>query len=490
MYFNFIKRLMILFVLCSCGAPPASAQKPTDSSQPSAQQIVARIDEYMNAAVKNYHYSGSVLVARAGAPLFRKSYGMANYELNVPNTSQTRFRLASITKQFTATAIMILQERGKLNVSDPICKYLENCPPAWQPITVRNLLTHTSGILNHHAGLPRYAELTSDRQFTYNGFVELFRAAPLQFTPGERYDYSNSGYFLLGLIIERVSGKTYAEFMRENIFAPLGMKNSGYDDSRTLVPNRADGYNWNGKSFINAPHHNMGVSFAAGSLYSTTEDLLLWDQALYTEKIVSRKSLDEMFTPFRNEYGYGWNVDKRFNRQRLRHSGGISGFSNDFARFPAERVAVIVLGNNRDAYSDNINSSLSAIVFAEPYEMPRQAISEALAAIITQKGVDFAVRQYRELKRTRPNGFDFREPQLNWLGYDLLGAGKVKEALEIFKLNVEAYPQSANAYDSLAEAYMRNGDKESAVKNYEKSLELNPQNKNGADMLKKLKGAN
>jgi len=220
-------------------------------------------------------------VARDGSPIVSKSYGMTNYELNVLNTPQSVFRIASITKQFTATSIMILEERGKLNVNDPICKYLDNCPPAWQPITIRNLLTHTSGIRNY-ISLPVYLEKAADPRFSFAGFVDVFRNEPLQFAPGERFTYSNSGYFLLGLIIERASRKTYAEFVRDNIFKPLGMKNSGYDDSRTLVPNRAGGYIWTGRSFANAPYINMSVPFAAGALYSTTADLLLWDQALYT----------------------------------------------------------------------------------------------------------------------------------------------------------------------------------------------------------------
>lgn len=485
--FNFINRFVFLAGFCFFCVQSSLAQNPTAISKPSAQEITGKVDEYMNAAVKNYHFSGSILVARDGKPFINKSYGMANYELNVPNTPQTRYRIASVTKQFTATAVTMLKERGKLSVNDPICKYLENCPATWQPITIRHLLTHTSGIPNYRT-LPRYEEFASDTRFTYAGFVDVFRNEPLQFAPGEQLRYSNSGYYLLGLIIERVSGKTYAEFLRENIFTPSGMKNSSVEGvSLALIPNRASGYGWNGKSFINAAFINMVIPFSNGAINTTTEDLLLWDKALYAEKLVSRKFLEEMLTPFRNGYGYGLYIDKMFNRTRIRHSGGINGFSNDFARFPEDRVTIIVLGNNEYAPSDTINLSLAAIVFGEPYEMPIASIRDVLLATIDQKGIDAAIRQYRELKRTQPTNYDFREFLLNTLGYDLLGARKVKEAIEVFKLIVEAFPQSANAYDSLAEAYMLNGDKESAVKNYEKSLELNPQNRNAVEALKNLK---
>ncbi len=496
MRINFIRinRFVTLAALCLFSVQFALAQNP---DAPSAQQIAAKVDEYLNAAVKFNHFSGSVLVARDGQPVISKGYGMANYELNVPNTPQTVFRIGSITKQFTAMAIMMLQERGKLNVNDPICKYLENCPAAWQPVTIRHLLTNTSGILSY-TDLPD-TQKVSVQPSTFAELVNLFRDKPLEFTPGEKFAYSNSGYYLLGLIIEKTSGKPYAEFLRENVFTPLGMKNSGYDDSHTLLPNRANGYEWAGKTFVNANYIDMGFAYSAGALYSTTGDLLLWDKALYTEKLVSRKSLDEMFTPFREmvrdgwggyAYAYGWFIGKQSGRQVSRHDGGIKGFSTDIIRFPSERVTVIVLNNNQTVIPYRVANDLSAIVFGAPYKLPVLPVSEVLAATISQKGIAPALQQYRELKRTRPNNYDFSEPVLDRLGYDLLRSQKVKEAIEIFKLNVEMFPQAFNTYDSLAEAYMVNGDKELAIKNYEKSLELNPQNTNAVERLKKLRGKN
>ncbi|MDQ3749427.1 MAG: serine hydrolase [Acidobacteriota bacterium] len=494
MRINFIRinLFVTLAALCLFSVQLALAQNPTASS---AQQIAAEVDEYLNAAVKYNHFSGSVLMARDGQPVISKGYGMANYELNVPNTPQTVFRIGSITKQFTAVAIMILQERSKLNVNDPICKHLENCPAAWRPVTIRHLLTNTSGIPSY-TDLPGFNKM-SVQPVNRAELVDLFRDKPLEFTPGEKFAYSNSGYYLLGLIIEKASGKPYAEFLRDNIFVPLGMKNSGYDDSHTLLPNRANGYKWEGKSFVNAPYIDMATPYSAGALYSTTEDLLLWDKALYTEKLVSRKSLDEMFAPFREvvrdgwggyAYAYGWIIGKQSGRQVSRHDGGIKGFSTDIIRFPSERVTVIVLSNNQTVIPYKLANDLSAIAFGAPYKLPTLPVSEVLAATIAQKGIAPALQQYRELKRARPDNYDFSEPVLDRLGYDLLRSQKVKEAIEIFKLNVEMFPQAFNVYDSLGEAYMVNGDKELAIKNYEKALELNPQNTNSVNMLKKLRG--
>ena len=493
---NFISmnRFVSLAALCLFNVQFGLAQNQTT---PPAQQIAAKVDEYLNAAVKFNHFSGSVLVARDGQPIMSKGYGMANYELNVPNTPNTVFRIASITKQFTATATMMLQERGKLDVNDPICKHLENCPAAWKPVTIRHLLTNTSGIQSY-TELPDFGKL-SVQPTTSAEILDLFRDKPLAFTPGEKFAYSNSGYYLLGLLIEKASGKPYAEFLRDNIFVPLGMKNSGYDDSHTLLPNRANGYEREGRSFVNARYMNMAAPYSAGALYSTTEDLLLWDKALYTEKLVSRKSLDEIFAPFREvvrdgwvgyAYAYGWIIGKQSGRQVSRHDGGIRGFSTDIVRFPSERVTVIVLSNNQTVIPYKLANDLSAIAFGAPYKLPTLPVSEVLATTIAQKGIAPALQQYRELKRTRPDNYDFSEPVLDRLGYDLLRSQKLKEAIEIFKLNVEMFPQAFNVYDSLGEAYMETGDKELAIKNYEKSLELNPQNTNAVNMLKKLRGSN
>lgn len=474
-------RFFTLLALCLLSLQVSAAQIPT------AKQVAAKVDEYMNAAVKFDQFSGTILIARDGLPIVSRSYGMANYELKVPNTPKTVFETGSVSKQFTAMAIMQLQERGKLNVNDSICKHLEDCPPAWQPVTIRHLLTHTSGIPNF-SSLPDWDDQISVLPYTRTGFVKVFRDFPLQFVPGEKFTYSNSGYYLLGLIIERASGKSYREFLSQNIFEPLGMKSSVYNEHPTLVPNRATGYYWKLGSFISAPNVNSVSGFGSSGIYTTIEDLLLWDQALYTEKLVSRKSLDEIFTPFLEDYGYGWLINKKFDRQTISHAGRHNGYKAFIARFPSERVTILVQGNCDRANATKTGTNLAAIVFGAPYTLPLQQGSDMLLAAITEKGIEAAVRQYRELKRTQPEKYNFNEPErvLNELGYDLLGQRKVKEAIEVFKLNVELFPQAANTYDSLGEAYMLNGDKELAIENYKRSLELDPQNTNAVNLLKKL----
>jgi CubicO group peptidase (beta-lactamase class C family) len=328
-------------------------------------------------------------VARNGEPVVSKGYGMANIELAVPNTPQTVFRLGSVTKQFTSMAIMILQESGKLRVSEPVCQYLTDCPAAWQPLTIRHLLTHTSGIPNY-TNFPDFAR-AAVLPTSAADMIGMLRDKPLEFAPGEKFAYSNSGYYLLGMIIERASGKTYADFLQASIFTPLGMNRTGYDNTSSIIRNRAAGYARQAGETVNAAYMDMTIPFAAGALYSTSEDLLRWDQALYKDTLVSQKSLDEIFTPDKSGYAYGWSIGKRFERQVIAHGGGIYGFATEIARFPADRVTVIVLSNVEGAAAGKIANDLAAVVFGAPYEIPKERKSITVDA----KVLDQYVGQYR-----------------------------------------------------------------------------------------------
>jgi CubicO group peptidase (beta-lactamase class C family) len=402
-YFNSVNHFITLVALCLFVSQSASAQK---AAAPSARQIEAKVDEYMKAAVEVERFSGSILIARDGQPIVSKSYGMANVELDVPNTPKTVFRLASLTKQFTAAGVMMLQERGKLNVNDPICKYLTDCPTAWQPITIRHLLTMTHGIPGVTAteigplrGLP----------VPHEQWLEATKKKPLEFSPGEKFRYANAGYTLLGFIIERVSGKPYGEFLQDNIFTPLEMKQTGYEDPLRIIKNRATGYRQlPGDPVTNVPYAEIFALYAAGGIYSTTEDLLKWDKALYTDKPLSRKSIEEMFTPFRDMYpgkgyAYGWWTSKKSDRQEVAHGGNLAGFITYIARFPSERVTVVVLSNNGRGSSGKISSVLSAIVFGAPYQIPKERKAATLASSVLNKYVGEYQAQFPPTRYTITN---------------------------------------------------------------------------------------
>jgi len=341
-------------------------------SQTSPEEIATRIDEYLSILVEEGEFSGSVLFADDGEVLLSKGYGMANIEHGVPNTPHTKFRIGSITKQFTAMAIMMLQERGWLNVQDSICIYVPDCPRAWEAITIHHLLTHTSGI-------PNFTDFPDIWDFwrlprTVGEIITLFKDRPLRFTPGVRFEYSNSGYVLLGFIIEVVTGESYEDFLEHNIFEPLGMSNSGYDHSRTILMDRAAGYARENNTLLNAIHIEMDTPHAAGALYSTVEDLFMWDQALYSTDLVSQSTLDAIFAPHVSlsnvpgfgdvwdYYGYGWAIGERFNRKSLDHGGSISGFQAHINRFPEEKVCIIVLSNFEFTSMGSLGEALPTIV--------------------------------------------------------------------------------------------------------------------------------
>jgi CubicO group peptidase (beta-lactamase class C family) len=363
---------------------------------PAEDEIAAKVDAAIQPRVERDRFSGAVLIAHDGKVLVRRGFGLANREHNVPNTPETRFRLGSITKQFTAMAVLILQEQGKLGVREKVKKYLDDAPDAWDKVTVHHLLTHTSGVPSF-TDFPDYPK-TMTQHMTAEELVARFRDKPLDFPPGTRFHYSNSGYVLLGRLIEKVSGESYEGFLRRQIFTPLKMKNTGFDNPMAVIPHRAAGYARRGPFVVNAPYIDMSIPHAAGALYSTVDDLYLWSQALDGETLVSKNSIDAMFTPEKVGYGYGWVIGRSFGRRMVGHGGGINGFATDIKRFPDDRVCVIVLSNLEAAPVAEIGDDLAAIVFDEPVAPAGAGQAIALDA----KVLDSYVGRYEieDLKRT------------------------------------------------------------------------------------------
>ena len=339
-------------------------------------KIGRQLDSYMQAQVSRNHFTGAVLVAQNGKVLLANSYGYANAEWKTPNTLQTKFRLGSLTKQFTATAIMQLRENGLLSLQDSICKYLQPCVETWKPVTLHHLLSHTSGVAGY-GDMPDPKTRTIP-PWTADQIAAQFRDKPLEFIPGTQWKYSDWGYCLLGLVIESVTGKPYAQVLREQIFEPLEMHDTGYDQAQTILKQRAAGYRLVGGQLENAEYLNMAGPYSAGALCSTAEDLSKWDQALYTDRILPRSALDLMWTEVMSNYGYGWMVSTPQsavkppwalpNRFQVVHPGSINGFTSEILRFPDEHVTVIVLANLEDAHV--VGPELAAMVFGDPFTLP------------------------------------------------------------------------------------------------------------------------
>jgi CubicO group peptidase (beta-lactamase class C family) len=330
-------------------------------------QDTARMDKVVQSYAANLQFMGSVLVARGSEVLFTKGYGSANLEWDIPNSPATKFRLGSITKQFTAASVLLLEERGKLLISDPVKKHLPDAPAAWDKITLFHLLTHTSGIPNF-TSLPDYATL-EPLATTAEQSVARFRDRPLDFEPGATWSYSNSGYVLLGYLIEKISGGSYEKFVRENIFIPLGMTDSGYDSNSAIIPHRASGYMPTSKGFENAGFIHMSVPHSAGALYSTTGDLLKWEQGLFGGKLLRPASLEKMTSPFKRDYAFGLQVATAGGRKVFEHGGGIAGFSTELAYYPDDKLTVVALGNLSGQAPGEIARKLAAVVHGETVEL-------------------------------------------------------------------------------------------------------------------------
>ena len=353
----------------------------------SAQEDTSRMEQVVQSYVANKQFMGSVLVARDKTVLFDKGFGSANLEWTIPNSPTTKFRLGSLTKQFTAACILLLEERGKLKVDDPVKKYMADAPVAWEKVTIFNLLTHTSGIPSF-TDFPDYAA-TEGLSTTPEKLVLRFRDKPLEFPPGEKMSYSNSGYVLLGYLIEKISGQTYSQFVQENIFEPLGMRDSGYDSNSAVILNRASGYTPSDKGVMNAGYIDMTIPFSAGGLYSTTEDLMRWEQGLFGGKVLSPASLQKMTTPFQHNYACGLVVATLNGHKAIEHTGGIEGFNTALTYYPEDKLTVVVLSNLNGGAPLNIAHKLAAVAHGEKVVLSteRKEISVAPSILAKYVGV-------------------------------------------------------------------------------------------------------
>lgn len=325
-----------------------------------------KLDDIIKERMEQQHIPAlSVAIVKDGKVETARGYGLANIELNVAATKDTVYEIGSITKQFTATLAMMLVEDGKLKLDEKISTYLPKMPDVWKDITVRHLLTHTSGIKG-------YTEVTdffklSKLPHTQEEIVGMVSGLPLEFTPGAKWAYSNSGYFLLGMILEKAGGKPYETLLQERIFTPLGMTRTRSCDPDAIIPNRASSYSWTGKGYRNMFPLDKSAAFSAGFLVSTVEDMAKWDAALYTEKLLKKSSLDQMWTQAKltdgktADYGFGWGVAKRNGHRAIEHGGGTAGFVSNISRYVDDKLTVIVLTNCNNANPGGITQSVAGL---------------------------------------------------------------------------------------------------------------------------------
>lgn len=415
--------------------------------------LIETIDHWVKESYQPTEPGVAVIAARDGKIVFRTGQGMANLELGVPIEPDMVFRLGSLTKQFTAVAILMLAEQGKLALDDSISRFLPDYPTHDHLITVKHLLTHTSGIKSYTA-MPEWPSLWR-KDFTVQELIDFFKYQPMESAPGKRWAYNNSGYILLGAIIEKVSGQSYEQFIRQSIFEPLGMKQSYYDSPSRVIPGRVAGYDKGPEGFTNAAYLSMTQPYAAGALASTVDDLVLWDSALYTEQLLRHETLQQahhshcLTDGSPTAYGYGWEISEYAGHRLIEHGGGIHGFRTRAIRVPDERVFVAVLSNHGGTNPGLLAFKIAALAIGQPYNEPEPVelgpelltLYEGVYEIDGSKEIHITREDNRlffqygenpraELVPLSQNEFFFRDMSLNHLLF-VSNANKVITAMEM-----------------------------------------------------------
>ncbi|MGS0535411.1 serine hydrolase [Pseudoalteromonas sp. SaAl2] len=455
-----------------------------------AANKATEIDSFIQGFHELKQFNGNVLVAKQGEVIFEKSYGYANFEWDIKNTSQTKFRIGSITKQFTALLILQLVQQNKIQLDAPLSTYLPNYrKDIGNKITIRQILNHTSGLSNY-THVKAFRDDYSRNPYSVDEFITLLCSDDLLFEPGTQFRYSNSGYFILGAVIEKITQQRYQDVLQENIFTPLNMHNTGYDSHEKLITQRASGYNNNLNGYTNAEYLDMSIPYAAGSLYSTARDLVKWDQALYTNKLINEELKKQMYTVTQQRnYAFGWEVNQlntdKYGKPltQVQHGGGIDGFNAFISRILEDQLLIVILNNTGGAPLTPMTQGLTNIFYGKPYDDATENVDSQLYHALQSGGITALKDKYKQLDR---NNVPLRERSINYFGYELIAMKKLDAAIAIFKLNAIKYPNSANTHDSLGEAYITANNPELALKSYQRALELNPDSESAKQAIIKL----
>ncbi|OPC02505.1 serine hydrolase [Elizabethkingia ursingii] len=454
--------------------------------------------------INKYHdynlFNGSVLVVQNGEIILQKNYGKADMSWNIEATSDTKFRIGSITKQFTAMLIMQLKKEGKIKLDDKIADYLP-----WfsknigNKITIHQLLTHTSGLPNY-TDFPEFKTKMVFENLSGKEFAVKYFKDNLGFEPGTKQNYCNTGYYLLGLIIEEITGKPYEKVLKEKIFDVIGMKNTGIENPKDIISNFAQGYDFDYDGYQKTDYINIKTSvFSAGGMYSTANDMRKWDDALYTNILLNDENMKIYFTPNLGNYAYGLVVQKHKNFlgsgrdiTTMAHSGGINGFSCNIARIPEDSIYIILLDNTRagkrGGQLEAIIDDIFGVLYNVKVDVPKPLIIFEVYRKMKSESVEKGIAYLKDLKKNKFDSYNFNsfENELNRLSYKFLGEGKTDDALKVIDYAVSEFPNSFNIYDTRGEIYFIKKDYNASKKNYQKTLELNPNNDNAKEMLNKI----
>jgi CubicO group peptidase (beta-lactamase class C family) len=459
---------LLIFVVVSCRGSVPDKER--------------RIDEFLSLCHEYRIFDGTVLVSEHRNVIYKRSFGQSNREWNVPNELDSKYVIGSVSKQFTAMLILQLAEEKKMRLDGKISDYLPDFPKdKGDRVTIHQLLCHSSGIPNNLHFENWYTELWL-KEYSTQELIELFYGLDLEFPPGSQFAYSNTGYYICAAIIEKVTGKSYEEVLKEKILEPLGMKESGFMDSYRIVPKLATGYMYWNFQFTKPPYANPSSSIGAGSIYSTVEDLIKWERALAEQKLVSNKYQDLMFEPHielrgGRDYGYGFVLGEEIvagmdrSIRFAEHTGNQPGFSCLFLRIMDDDHGIIVLSNIDHIDLRLIRRGLVNILYDRP-AVVQKPISLVLAECKTADEIQETIANFRESIAS----YSVRRDAVNGLGFQFLLDKKMAMGLAVLEFNASEHPRTPWVYESLAEAYLMIGNREEAIANLNKVLEWDPNN--------------
>jgi CubicO group peptidase (beta-lactamase class C family) len=452
-----------------------------------------KIDRLLNLYDAFGELSGVVFVAQNGKIIYKKAFGEANQEWRITNTTDTKFKIGSLTKQFTAAMILQLDEEEKIKLKNTISDYLPYYrKDIGEKVTLQELLNHTSGIPSYTNRLDFNTSIIRNYIPTKQ-LIKEYCSDDLEFSPGKQFKYNNSGYVILGAIIEIVTNESYETNLKKRILEPLEMNDSGYDSPSIILEKRASGYQKINFQYVNAMFVDMSIPNAAEGMYSTVDDLYKWDRALNSETILSKKAKKKMFNQNRlGNYGYGWfikNIQNNINGSettKVYHTGEVSGFTSLNIKLLEDNHTIIILSNSEASPVYEIGEKLVATLYDLPYDLPRKSILPIMLQAIEKQGIETAIKEYKKLKIAQKDIRTIRVGELDDLGKELMKLGKMEEALAIFIFNIEEFPTSDIPSESLANYYEKKGEKTKAIAYYKKTLEINPNNSDAERKIKHL----
>lgn len=458
-----------------------------------------QIKKFLTLYHDQNRFNGVVLVAKNGKTIFTDGFGSANIEWDIPNSPDNKYLIASVTKTFTATLIMKFIDQGRITLESKLSDLLPwYRKDVGERVTIKQLLNHTSGIPNYmNLKIQTIGELNKEfgtSVIDKTEFAKKYCSSDLEFEPGTKWNYNNSAYFLLALIIEQITQMPYDKALKEFIFDPLNMSNSGdiQPDPEQIVSKLATGYVKTSDGFRHMYYWNLSTAFGAGSIYSTVEDLLKFDQALYSKTFLSDKAKEAMFTSGLNGFGCGWELRQSplGSNSEIKnvqtHEGFLWGWFARIYRIPEDGYFIAMISNTGDSPLEKMYIGITDILYGRNPILPKPSICQEVEKKYKSAGIDDAIEYCKALLTKDKTSWETSENELNGLGYQLLNAGLKDEAVKIFLWNTELHPESWNIWDSYGEGLLKSGMKQAAIEAYKKSIELNPNNTAGKEILNKL----